>query len=304
VSQPGRPIRVTLVIGTADTGGAEGQLVRLAGLLHQRGMSVKVLFTRAGGPLTRLLDQAGVPWRVAASRRVPSPTVILLTELIGVARFLRREQPDIVFAWLGGAVWKALPIAKMLTKAKRVAAFRGEVPEAEIGRFTRILRRAVTAADAITINSPPLRDEALRWGARPDKITFIPNAVAIPQETADVSVEPPTAVVVANFQPYKGHRTLVEAIADVTCPLKFRFVGAGSQKDAIRQMVAERGLVDRIEFADEPANVPREIQGAQFAVHPSCKEGMPNAVLEELSWGLPIIATEVGATPLLVDDGV
>lgn len=297
-------MRVTLVIGTAATGGAEGQLVRLAGVLHRRGISVKVLFTRAGGPLTDVLDKAGVPWHVASFARFPSSTVVLMSELIGVAKFLRREQPDIVFAWLGGAVWKALPIAKAFTKAKRIAAFRGVIPAAEIGRFAGILRRAVIGADAITVNSPPLFDEAIRWGGEPAKTTYIPNAVEIPTEIADVSANPPTAVVVANFQPYKGHRTLIKAISEVDADLRVRLVGAGSERDAVKRSVTELGLDDRIEFADVPADVPREIRSAQFAIHPSLREGMPNAILEELSWGLPVVATDVGATSVLIDDAV
>ena len=89
-------------------------------------------------------------------------------------------KPDIVFAWLGGAIWKSLPLASVFTRAKRIAAFRGDVREQDLKRFARVLRHAVARADAVTVTTPSLRAGALDWGAIRDRISYIPNGVDLP----------------------------------------------------------------------------------------------------------------------------
>lgn len=304
MSRRSRPRRVALVIGSARPGGAEGQLIRLAIELSRRQMDVRVLFTAAGGELTARLDAAGVPWEVL--RPATSPPTSTGRNLMMVARLARRLlvwQPDVVYAWLAGAIWLTLPVAAALTRAKRIAAFRGEVFARDLGVFARPFRTAVARAHVVTVNAPSLRDEAIRWGAHPDRITFVPNGVDLPPVRADVRTSPPTAVVVANFRWYKGHDVLIDALALVDQPLTVRLVGEGAEREAIRARARERGVADRLLFVEHPADVPAELRRAQFAIHPSRTEGMPNAVLEELACGLPVVATDVGATRLLIDDG-
>jgi glycosyltransferase involved in cell wall biosynthesis len=81
-------------------------------------------------------------------------------------------------------------------------------------------------------------------------------------------------------------------------------IGEGDKLEETRQRAIERGVLDRVEFVDPPAPVEAELHAAQFAIHPSRTEGLSNAILEELAAGLPVIATDVGGTRLLVEDGV
>jgi glycosyltransferase involved in cell wall biosynthesis len=128
--------------------------------------------------------------------------------------------------------------------------------------------------------------------------------VDLPSAEADVAVAPPTAVVVANFRWYKGHDVLIDALAMVTAPLRVRLAGEGTERIPTATRAVQKGIDDRVELVDLPADVPAELGAAQFAIHPSRQEGMSNAILEELSHGLPVVATDVGGTSLLVDDGV
>jgi glycosyltransferase involved in cell wall biosynthesis len=297
--------RIFLVIGSARAGGAEGQLVRLAVELTRRGLDVRVLFTTGDGPLTALLDEYKVPWEVLYQGSYPPikvrSTVMMLVRLAGR---LALRRPAVVFAWLPGAVWMALPLAMVLTRAVRIAAFRGDVSEAELTRYAPLFRRAVRQAHCVTVNAPSLRDEAIRWGADPDRVVFIPNGVDLPVGTSDVTVDPPTAVVVANFRPRKGHEVLVDALALVDQPVTVRLLGEGVQREPTRLRADRRGVTDRLRLVDHPADVARELAGAQFGIHPSHTEGLSNAILEQLASGLPVVATDVGGTGLLVEDGV
>jgi L-malate glycosyltransferase len=302
-SQPRRK-RIALVIGTANRGGAEGQLVRLATELQGRGHDVRVLFLAIGGPLTLELDGAGVKWQVCRPVGLPTSTGRNLVALLRMAYCLARFRPETVYAWLAGVIWCALPIAAIVTRAQRIAAFRGQVVDFHSPLLRRLFRWAVSRADAVTINAPALQEEALQWGARPERIVLLPNGVELPDWRACVDVQPPTAVVVANFRWYKGHEVLIEALTHVSADLKVRLLGDGSARAEIASMADRLGVADKVVFVGHPANVDRELAAAQFGIHPSHTEGLSNAILEELAAGLPVVATDVGGTPLLVQNGV
>src|SRR5664280_2485124 len=118
-------LRVVLVIGSADRGGAEHQLVRLAARLLARGLDVRVWFLARSGPLTEELDEAHVPWEVLRPGSLPSSTASPIVTALRMGSRLAHQQPDVVFAWLPGAIWMTLTLAALLTRAKRVAALRG-----------------------------------------------------------------------------------------------------------------------------------------------------------------------------------
>ena len=299
-----RPARVVMTIGSARLGGAEGQLTKVAAGLRDRGHDVSVVFTAYGGPHTEVLDAAGVPWCVA---RLPIKHISGLgREIIMILRigwFVRRARPDVIMAWLPGAIWSTLLISRAISRAKRIAALRGEsLVTSPIVRC--LLRRAMASADVITVNSPHLIDEAELVGGDRRRVVVLPNGVFIPSQRAEhVATQPPVAVVVANFRHYKGHDVLVRALAKVDLPLHVRLLGEGDHLADTAALAEQLGVGNRLTFVDYPGDVRRELASAQFAIHPSRTEGLSNAILEELAAGLPVVATNVGGTALLIKDG-
>lgn len=298
------PMKIALAIGSANRGGAEGQLVRLACGLKELGHDVRVLFLTQAGPLTDDLDDSHVPWAVMRPLGFPTSTGRNLAIFPRLAWSLWGWQPDVVYAWLSGAIWPTLLVTLPLRGTARVAAFRGEVFPSRFGIASRIFKWVVRRAHLVTINAPQLREHALSWGAYSSKVRFVANGVQVPDEIADPRPQPPAAVVVANFRWYKGHDVLADALARVTSPFTVSLIGEGEHLEPTRQRLAELGVSGRVRFVDHPADVATELQRAQFAIHPSRTEGLSNAILEELSAGLPVVATDVGGTSMLVESGV
>jgi glycosyltransferase involved in cell wall biosynthesis len=195
-------------------------------------------------------------------------------------------------------------MARVLTRARCIAGFRGAVNYKKRHWETPFLRIAVRLAHVVTVNSPSLKPLASEWGADDRRLRLLPNGVDLPSTQADVTPTPPTAVVVANYRWYKGHATLIEALGSVKSDVVVRLCGEGDERPGLEDQVSRRGLDGRVVFVEPPADVAGELERAQFAIHPSHQEGLPNAVLEELSFGLPVVATNVGGTSLLVEDGV
>ena len=85
---------------------------------------------------------------------------------------------------------------------------------------------------------------------------------------------------------------------------KLVFYGDGEQRVELEQVVADKGLTDRIEFAGAKQNVFEYTKDACLYVMSSDFEGMPNALLEAMCMGLPVISTKVSGATDVIEDGV
>jgi glycosyltransferase involved in cell wall biosynthesis len=293
------------VIGGAQRGGAEGQFVRLAARLRKAGKPVECVFLFGGGPLLEDLDRAGVPRSVLRKIQHGSRARRAVSLILAVGRLavlLLQRRPSVVMAWLTFATWPTLLLAEFLTSAARVAGMRGEVLPSEIRWAAGLFRRAMRRADAVVVNSNALVAEAVAWGAVPDRVTVIPNGIDVPPQQSDLRNG--SAVVVANYRPYKGHADLLHALTQCRSNARVRLCGSGEAQRHVEELSVELQVRDRVHFVEQPADVPSELLRAGFAIHPSHTEGLSNAILEEMAAGLPVIAMAVGGNPMLVEPGI
>lgn len=106
--------------------------------------------------------------------------------------------------------------------------------------------------------------------------------------------------------PVKGLDHLLDGLQQLLdLPLTCVLVGDGPLEEHLRGRLAD-GLEDRVVFAGRQSalEVPKWMAAADLFVLPSLSEGRPNVVLEAQACGLPVIATAVGGTPELIEDGV
>ena len=112
---------------------------------------------------------------------------------------------------------------------------------------------------------------------------------------------------VANLRPEKGYDVLLDAaktIADDDLPIRFAAVGRGPLRDTLRARHAELGLGDRFQFLGQRDDVLQLLAGADAFVLASRHEGLPVALMEATSVGLPIVASRVGGIPQVLEDEV
>jgi glycosyltransferase involved in cell wall biosynthesis len=232
-----------------------------------------------------------------------------------LVRLLRRERIDVLHAHkFGSNLWGSL-VGRLACVPVVVAHEHSWANEA--GTLRRLLDRFVIAplADAIVAVSRADRELMVRVERiPPERVRVIPNGIPVPQPTgADVRAElglGPDALVavsVARLVPVKALDVLVEAAA-LLAPdlprLRVVLVGDGPEEARLRALVAERGLEQVVLLTGPRGDVPDVLAAADVAVICSDTEGMPLAVIEYLAAGLPVVATNVGGLPELVEDGV
>jgi glycosyltransferase involved in cell wall biosynthesis len=115
------------------------------------------------------------------------------------------------------------------------------------------------------------------------------------------------ALTVANLRSEKGYDVLLEAARLVVAagvPVRFVSVGRGPLEAELAAAADVAGLTEHLRFLHTRTDTVRLMIGADLFVLPSHQEGLPVALMEAMSAGLPVVATIVGGVPDIVTDGV
>jgi glycosyltransferase involved in cell wall biosynthesis len=122
---------------------------------------------------------------------------------------------------------------------------------------------------------------------------------------ASLGIPTDTKVVgsVGRLVPVKSFETLLQSTALLSesgVPVELILVGEGECRSRLTQIAGDLGIIDHVHLVGEQENVGDWLMTMQLYVNCSLSEGMSQAVLEAMSMGLPIVATDVGANRRLV----
>lgn len=113
----------------------------------------------------------------------------------------------------------------------------------------------------------------------------------------------PIVLAAGRLSPEKGFHVLVEA-AEFIPDAQFVLLGDGSERNRLEGRIRELGLGERICLPGFREDLDALIPWADLVVLPSFTEGLPNVALEASAAGVPVVATAVGGTPEVIEDGV
>jgi glycosyltransferase involved in cell wall biosynthesis len=169
----------------------------------------------------------------------------------------------------------------------------------------RIVRAVLARAERVIALTRSWREILARIEPRA-RIEVMPNGVSLPvlDETRSPDERRPTLLFLGDVGQHKGAFDLVRAFARIAhrfAGLRLVYGGVGDI-DRVRVIAAELGVADRIECPGwlAPEAKRAALAGAAGFVLPSYMEGMPMALLEAMSFGLPVIATAVGGVPEII----
>lgn len=141
-------------------------------------------------------------------------------------------------------------------------------------------------------------------------VSVLHNSVKIPAESVTWNANQVTFLYLGVLIPRKGVMDLLKAVRMIVeegVQTKFRIViaGTGSEEEKLKKYVSENMIDNCVEFAGWVSGEKKDelIRNSNVLVLPSYNEGLPMAVLEAMSFGLPIICTNVGDIEDAVIDG-
>ena len=270
-----------------------------------------------GGRCRALLDQARTHGLEAHALEHNYPRVgRAATEIAGHLRRLGADvlcasgyKPDVI-GWL--AARKAGVPAVAVAHGWTAATLKVRLNEA-VDRF--VMRRM----DATVCVSEAQAVKVRRGGVPPERVVVIRNAIG-PEAFAEpdppyvkrlrsLFADPPRHLVGAagRLSPEKGFDQLVETAAIVyrTDPgVGFVVFGDGPMRRSLDKSVAERGLSGRFVLAGFRTDLAGFLPHLHLFTLPSFTEGLPVVLLEALAAGVPAVATAVGGTPEVIEEGV
>lgn len=283
---------IAFVLPSFAGGGAERVALTLAGGLKALGFDTSIIAFSDDGPLASSVPP-GVPVHVLGRSRLRSAAPRLL-------RRLRKVPPDLVVSTLPhvnlllGAMRSVLPgrTALLLRQSNMVA--RGGAPP---GRALALAYAwSYRRADAVVALTEAMRTElAALTGLSRASIHLVPNPVDVARlrrEMADGIPRRTGAIeLVANGRlvPQKNTASLLDTLATVRPDWHLTILGDGPERAALGERAATLGIAGRVTFAgfnDRPATI---VGAADALVMASRWEGMPNAALEALACGTPVI---------------
>lgn len=303
--------RVVLVIPRLHRGGAGKQLVYLAVGLQHRGWRVRAVTLLPRGEYARELEDAGV--RVSTlglTRPVPDPRI-----LVRYIRLLREWEPDAVVAFLFHATLLARLSAPFGGDVALISSVRNERFGGRGRELVQSLLRSVD--DVTTVNSARVaRRLAGRGVLDPERLEVVENAVNLseygappnPELRRSLGVEPEDVLwlAVGDLHPQKDYGTLLRAwrrVATRVSGVQLRVAGEGPRRSRLEDRIRELGIADSCDLLGHRDDVPALLAAADAFVMSSRWEGFPNAMMEAMAAGLPVVGTRAGGIPELLGRG-
>jgi len=295
---------IAYVIDGLSLGGAERQVAILARSLPQRYRPIVIALSDRLDPFGNDLISRGIDVVTLSRRSHNDPR-----RLLGLTRLLKDSGVKIVHGWLDAANAYAYAAGRMLGKPV-VLSLRSEVLRVTRGKAA-VLTWMLRHADGVLVNSAAGK-EFLESKLRVphNKIIHIRNWVD-PEHAALVRELPgddasPTIGFVGRFEKPKQLHLLVAAFQFVLERLpaaRLILMGGGSERAALVDQAADLGIAASIEFADPNPAVHETMKRFHILALPSAFEGLPNAAIESLAMGIPIVSTRVGDVAQLIADG-
>lgn len=148
----------------------------------------------------------------------------------------------------------------------------------------------------------------------PERIRFIPNGIAPREPTpgrdlrAELGLGPgPLIGAVGSLRPEKRYEVLIEAVAQLRerhPTLRLLIAGAGDERPRLEALIGQLGLQEKVVLLGGRTDVPDVLAALDVAVGASEREGSPLAIMEYMQAQLPIVATNVGGVPDLIEDAI
>lgn len=170
------------------------------------------------------------------------------------------------------------------------------------------LRVQAEAASAVVCVSDPVRDWVLAHV--PDaKAHTVPNGVSVTRiQPAPEAAGDPVVTFVGTLKPWHGVPDLIDAAALARQKWQLRIIGDGPERAALEAQAEERGVSVDFRGAVVPEKMPAEIAGSALGIapYPAASNSAehyfsPLKVYEYLAAGLPVVATEIGQIPELIE---
>ncbi len=182
-------------------------------------------------------------------------------------------------------------------------------------QLKRIEKKVAMRAVKIIVPSEYLKGIVTKWGIAGDKIIVIANALEgeVPQESKEIlrselALRHKTIISAGRLVPWKGFKALIEGLSGYLKEkeVDLIIVGSGPDEEGLKEVVKSNGLQDRVTLLGSlpRRDLLRYVKASDVFVLNTAYEGFSHQILEAMAVGTPVVTTNVGGNPEVIEDSV
>jgi len=283
---------ILFYIGSMQKGGANRVMANLTDYFAQQGYSVTLVNDIIPSKVVREYQINQKVNRVFIGSSAKAKIVQNFERIINLRKEVKKAKADIIVSFMGPPNYRML-LATIGLPAKKIVSVRND-PNKEYGTGLRksIARLLFRLADGCVFQTQDAADYFPISVKQTSRVIFNPVGNAFYSAKRET---PHDIIAVGRFEPQKNHRLLIDAFSMVYKSFpneKLVLYGDGALKKQLMDYVQEKGLQNRVEFPGVVDNVPDVLKKAKLFVLSSDFEGMPNALMEAMAAGVPVISTD------------
>ncbi|CAI4032268.1 Glycosyltransferase family 4 protein [Nitrospira tepida] len=270
------------------------------------------------------LNQAGAPWIIIKDLvRHPSP-IRDLKSLWALLCLFRRTKPAIVHTHTSkagalGRIAAWLASVPVIVHTPHGHVFYGHFSRPVSWLFLQIERiLALVTTHFIALTTAERDDHVVRMVGRAEDWSVIPSGIDLarfrsveprPDRRPVLFHCPVDSILVGTvgwLTEVKGHRRLIEAFARLAPSRPSLFlviIGTGELHDDLAALASRLDIGDRVRFLGHRHDIAECLAALDLFVFPSQNEGMGRALIEAMAAALPVVATNVGGIPGIIEQG-
>ena len=312
--------RIIWIIDSLKPGGAEQLMPMMLTHFDRESYEhrVCVLQVRKGNPVALELENHGIPVDLVLVRKMRNPI-----NIFHLLKYLKIHSPDLVHTQLEFSDILGNIAAKMIHIPSVSTLHTLEVPQKRKYAYWRLnLKWFVLKyfCDAILTVSKKTREHHLQYGKLPQhKIKTIYNGIqlsrfqkrnqhSLDQIKLELGLKSHNIVIttVAVLREQKGIQYMFKALPEILrhIPnLTYLVVGDGKYATSLQDLVAELHINNHVIFAGHRTDIPDILALSDLFVLPSLGDALPTVLIEALAAETPVIATQVGGIPEIIEDG-
>ena len=310
-------MNILYVVTSLDVGGTQKMLYETIKNMDRNKYQTVVCSLKKGGIYNKIISELDVKI-ISLNMNDRSGLLNILffiPSVLKLSKIIRKEKIDIVHSWLFQANIISRISARLAGVNRVISSVR--VMEQEKKWQLSIERITSNLCKKIIVNSRALKNFLLeRNVADGEKIEVIYNGIEVSENTdkrnifKELGLKENEKIIgtVGRLHKQKGIEYFLESakiiLPSVGFSLKFIIVGDGPERKKLESKARRLGIKNEVLFTGIREDAINLISIMDIFVLPSLWEGTPNVVLEAMLWGKPVISTEVGGVPELIENQV
>lgn len=297
-------MNILILLNTLLKGGAEKQAILLARVLSDSHMvSIVVFNSIVDDEVKQYLDEFKIEYEILPNNYV--------SKIIHFVRIINKKKIEIIFSYLTVNTIFASVLGKLTKVSFIIGGYRGTVFLNKI-KFKLLKISHNYILYQTIVNSQNGRTFLINNKFAENKIKVILNGVQIPINIIKrENKKAMKLITVGRFDRSKDFTTSLKSFAtlknkmkmrDIAFSLQYLIIGYGPLENEIRNRIEELNLISDVKLLINPHHIDQYYVDSDIYLSTSIYEGLSNTIMEAMTYCLPVVSTNVGDNPFLIQD--